>query len=39
MLKIAEWNPDIPLFDPMCGSGTILLKRNDSTEDAACMAP
>jgi len=26
MLKIARWNPDIPLFDPMCGSGTILME-------------
>jgi putative N6-adenine-specific DNA methylase len=26
MLKIAGWNPDIPLFDPMCGSGTILME-------------
>jgi len=26
MLKIAKWNPDIPLFDPMCGSGTILME-------------
>ncbi len=26
MLKIAKWNPEIPLFDPMCGSGTILME-------------
>ena len=26
MLKIARWNADIPLFDPMCGSGTILME-------------
>jgi putative N6-adenine-specific DNA methylase len=26
MLKIAKWHPDIPLFDPMCGSGTILME-------------
>jgi len=26
MLKIAGWNKDIPLYDPMCGSGTILLE-------------
>jgi len=26
MLKIAGWSPEIPLFDPMCGSGTILLE-------------
>lgn len=26
MLKIAKWNEDIPLFDPMCGTGTILME-------------
>ncbi len=26
MLKIAKWTPEIPLFDPMCGSGTILME-------------
>ncbi len=26
MLKIAKWKPEIPLFDPMCGSGTILME-------------
>jgi putative N6-adenine-specific DNA methylase len=26
MLKIAQWQPEIPLFDPMCGSGTILIE-------------
>ncbi len=26
MLKIAKWDPEIPLFDPMCGSGTILME-------------
>ena len=26
MLKIAKWNPEIPLFDPMCGTGTILME-------------
>ncbi len=26
MLKIAKWEPEIPLFDPMCGSGTILME-------------
>ncbi len=26
ILAIAEWTPDIPLFDPLCGSGTFLLE-------------
>lgn len=26
MLGLAEWNKDIPLMDPMCGTGTILLE-------------
>lgn len=26
MLKLAGWNKDIPLFDPMCGSGTLLIE-------------
>ena len=26
MLKLAGWNKDIPLYDPMCGSGTILIE-------------
>ena len=26
LLDLAEWTPDIPLFDPMCGSGTFLLE-------------
>lgn len=26
MLKIAGWHKDIPLFDPMCGTGTILME-------------
>ena len=24
LLRVAGWRPGIPLFDPMCGSGTIL---------------
>ena len=24
LLRVAGWKPGIPLFDPMCGSGTIL---------------
>ncbi|NEQ99416.1 MAG: class I SAM-dependent RNA methyltransferase [Cyanothece sp. SIO2G6] len=26
LLDLAEWTPDLPLFDPMCGSGTFLLE-------------
>lgn len=26
MLRLAGWQPGIPLFDPMCGSGTILME-------------
>lgn len=26
MLKIAKWDATIPLYDPMCGSGTILIE-------------
>ncbi len=26
LLKMAGWQPGTPLFDPMCGSGTILLE-------------
>ncbi|MCU4176104.1 THUMP domain-containing class I SAM-dependent RNA methyltransferase [Carboxylicivirga sp. N1Y90] len=26
MLKIAGWHKDIPLLDPMCGTGTILME-------------
>jgi putative N6-adenine-specific DNA methylase len=31
ILRLAGWIPGMPLLDPMCGSGTILL-------EAACMA-
>jgi putative N6-adenine-specific DNA methylase len=31
MLRLAGWAPGVPLLDPMCGSGTILV-------EAACMA-
>ncbi|MGZ8434034.1 MAG: THUMP domain-containing class I SAM-dependent RNA methyltransferase [Candidatus Binatia bacterium] len=31
ILRLAGWTPGIPLLDPMCGSGTILV-------EAACMA-
>lgn len=26
ILRLAGWTPDVPLLDPMCGSGTILLE-------------
>ncbi|QUS60686.1 class I SAM-dependent RNA methyltransferase [Synechocystis sp. PCC 7339] len=26
LLTIAEWNPEHPLYDPLCGSGTFLLE-------------
>lgn len=26
ILKISNWNPEIPLVDPMCGSGTIPIE-------------
>lgn len=26
MLKLSGWTPDIPLIDPMCGSGTLLIE-------------
>jgi putative N6-adenine-specific DNA methylase len=26
MLRLAGWTPGVPLLDPMCGSGTILLE-------------
>ena len=26
MLKLAKWHKDIPLIDPMCGTGTILME-------------
>lgn len=26
LLKLSEWKPEIPLVDPMCGSGTILIE-------------
>jgi len=26
LLRVAGWRPGVPLFDPMCGSGTILIE-------------
>jgi putative N6-adenine-specific DNA methylase len=31
ILRLSGWSPGIPLLDPMCGSGTIVM-------EAACMA-
>ncbi|MEB3232711.1 MAG: THUMP domain-containing protein [Leptolyngbyaceae bacterium] len=36
LLDLAEWTPDLPLFDPMCGSGTFLL---EATLKALNIAP
>lgn len=29
MLRIAGWKPTIPLLDPMCGSGTLLVEAGE----------
>ncbi|MGV8992287.1 MAG: THUMP domain-containing class I SAM-dependent RNA methyltransferase [Thiobacillus sp.] len=29
LLMLSGWNPNTPLFDPMCGAGTILLEAAD----------
>ncbi len=26
ILKLSDWTPDLPLLDPMCGSGTFLIE-------------
>ena len=36
MLALSGWTPDIPLLDPMCGSGTILC---EAAQIAAHRAP
>jgi putative N6-adenine-specific DNA methylase len=36
MLRLAEWRPDLPLVDFMCGSGTILIEAG---QWAARIAP
>ncbi|NJO44808.1 MAG: RNA methyltransferase [Oscillatoriales cyanobacterium RM2_1_1] len=28
LLDLAEWSPDLPLLDPMCGSGTLPLEAS-----------
>jgi len=35
MLRLAGWSPGIPLLDPMCGSGTILLEAAHMALDIA----
>ena len=35
ILKLAGWTPGVPLLDPMCGSGTILLEAAHMALDIA----
>ena len=35
ILRLAGWTPGIPLLDPMCGSGTILLEAAQMALDIA----
>jgi putative N6-adenine-specific DNA methylase len=35
ILRLAGWRPGIPLLDPMCGSGTILLEAGHMALDVA----
>lgn len=35
ILQLAGWRPEIPLLDPMCGSGTILLEAASMALDIA----
>jgi putative N6-adenine-specific DNA methylase len=35
ILRLAGWVPDVPLLDPMCGSGTILLEAAEMALDIA----
>jgi putative N6-adenine-specific DNA methylase len=35
MLRLAGWTPGVPLLDPMCGSGTILLEAAQMALDIA----
>lgn len=35
ILRLAGWTPGIPLLDPMCGSGTILLEAAQMALDLA----
>ncbi len=36
LLALAEWTPELPLLDPFCGSGTIVI---EATTIAAARAP
>ncbi len=36
LLGLAGWNPDVPLYDPFCGSGTIVI---EAATIAANIAP
>lgn len=36
ILRITKWQPQEPLLDPMCGSGTFLL---EAAQQALCIAP
>jgi len=35
LLRLAGWTPGVPLLDPMCGSGTILLEAASMALDIA----
>ncbi|UVW30469.1 class I SAM-dependent RNA methyltransferase [Massilia sp. H6] len=35
MLRVAGWKPGVPLFDPMCGSGTILVEAAQMVQGIA----
>jgi putative N6-adenine-specific DNA methylase len=35
LLRLAGWTPEIPLLDPMCGSGTILIEAAHMALDIA----
>ncbi|MBM4261972.1 MAG: class I SAM-dependent RNA methyltransferase [Deltaproteobacteria bacterium] len=35
ILRLAGWTPDLPLLDPMCGSGTILVEAATMALDIA----
>ncbi len=38
MLRVAGWKPGITLFDPMCGSGTILIEAAQIVQGIAAGA-
>ena len=35
LLALADWTPDLPLFDPMCGAGTIVIEAASQALDRA----